>query len=186
MTELRWGPESDEGIDAVRERLAARGLIRTEPSVRIRDVAPPVHEPVVRPPREIAKLEMPVVVARPRPRPAAAAPRRRSKFWLWVVVALAVLGGIVGLVVAAGAGASSPAEQSRLACRRFVAFKSSAANGTMTAAAIDAELDRIAAMASGATPAVGDAATKLAASGRPGDATYLVASTAMSDACATA
>jgi hypothetical protein len=189
VSSFRWGPESDEGIDAVRERLAARGLLRTEPEVRIRDVAPPVERPQAppAPAKEIARLEMPVMPVRPataRPRPVAGVPRRRWGFVVVVVSALVVLLAVVALVMVAGAGASSPAEHSRLACDRFVSFKSSAANGTMTAAAIDAELDRIATMAAEATPAVRGAATKLASSGRPGQAVFLVASTEMSDACA--
>ncbi|MEA3076230.1 MAG: hypothetical protein QOF60_1138, partial [Actinomycetota bacterium] len=142
MSSFRWGPEADEEIDAVRERLAARGLLRTEPEVRIRDVAPPVERPaapVAAPPaREITRLEMPVmpVVARPRsrPRPVVARPRRRWGFVVGVVATLVVVLGGVGLVMAAGGSASSPAERSRLACQRFASFKSSAANGTLSAA----------------------------------------------------
>jgi hypothetical protein len=109
--------------------------------------------------------------------------RSRAPMVVGLVVAVVVV-AVMGLVVVAGGRASSPAEHARLACERFVAFKSSSANGQLTGASIDAELDRIAAMASSATPAVREAAVTLAAAGRPGDAAFLVASTALSDACA--
>jgi hypothetical protein len=131
--------------------------------------------------QEIAERKKQRAAADHRARQLAAAQRRRWK----------LVGGGVAAVVVAGVGAllftsvdtSSPAEQTRIACERFVRFKSNAANGTLTAGEIDAEIDGIAEAAESGLPEVQVAASRLAGAGRPGDAAFLVASTAMSDEC---
>lgn len=112
----------------------------------------------------------------------AVARRRRWKL---------IVGGIAVVMLAGGSAlifsetdVASPADESRAACATYTGLKSALANGAITAPDLREQLAALAKSAEAATPDVQLAAVGLAKSGRPGDATFLVASTQLSDACA--
>jgi hypothetical protein len=283
-------PEGAEDLEAIRARLAARGLVRTEPSVRIRDIAggrpeaPPAaitpvkgdpFEPAPSPEDAVgddaealdpepfgpsaltrcpscrttqqvavdatgyrcgncdkvwrwgvctscshlsltiarqeswrctdcgaysrswwrtatAPREAQQVVARKRADAAerehqrilAVARRRRWKLIAGGVVVVLLAG--VSALIFSSTDASSPAEQTRATCASWTRLKSDIANGALTPAELDVAVSDLATQAEEATPDVQLAADRLVDAGRPGQATFLVASTELSDACATA
>lgn len=281
-------PAPAEDLDAIRARLAARGLVRTEPSVRIRDIAggrpdtapapiaPSKGDPFEPPPAPEESVSDDAETLEPEPFGPTSTVRCPScrttqqvavdatgykcgncdKVWRWGVctscshlsltmarqeswrctdcgaysrswwrtvtapreaqevtrrkralaaeqerqrvLAIArrrrwklILAGVV-VVLLAGASAlifqssdtSSPVEQTRVTCANWTRLKSDIANGALTPVELDTALADLAAGAELAQPDVQLAADNLAAAGRPGQATFLVASTQLSDACA--
>lgn len=132
--------------------------------------------------QEVTRRKRADAAEQERQRVLAIARRRRWKL---------ILGGVM-IVLLAGASAlifrstdtSSPAEHTRVTCANWTRLKSDIANGALTAVELDNALRDLADGAELAQPEVHLAADRLADAGRPGQATFLVASTQLSDACA--
>lgn len=118
---------------------------------------------------------------RERQRVLAVARRRRWKL-IAAGVVVVLLAGAAALIFSA-TDASSPEEQTRATCANWSRLKSDIANGALSGAALQDALVNQANEAGIAASDVQLAAANLTKAGKPGDATFLVASTQLSDAC---
>jgi hypothetical protein len=102
----------------------------------------------------------------------------------WKLVALAVWAAIaaIGVVVGVRMAEPSTATGAATACRHFADIRSSLASGTLDRNALDRELESLHAEAQEATPEVQQAVIALR-SATPGTSDFLVARTALADAC---
>lgn len=132
--------------------------------------------------QEVTRRRRAEAAERERQRVLALARRRRWKLVLAGVIVV-VLAGVSALIYSSD-DAGTPAERTRATCSTWTRLKSDIANGSLTGAQLDAALAELAAGAELADNSVALAAEALADAGRPGTATYLVASTQLSDACA--
>jgi hypothetical protein len=132
---------------------------------------------------EVPRRKRADAAERERQRILAMARRRRWKLVVAGVVVVLLAGA--SALIFSSTDASSPAEQTRATCANWTRLKSDIANGSLTPTQLAQKLRDQADAAETAEPDVQLAAHELAGAGRPGDATFLVASTALSDACDT-
>ncbi len=132
--------------------------------------------------QEVTQRKRADAAKREHERVHAVAKRRRWKVILAGVVIIALAG--LSALVFSSADTSSAAEQTRATCASWSRLKSDIANGALSAPELRADLTELAASADLADPDVQLAADRVTTAGLPGDATFLVASTALSDACA--
>lgn len=105
--------------------------------------------------------------------------RRWKLVAVGVVAALAAAGFVVGIRMAE----PSTARGTAVACAHVDRLRSGLASGTLTPDQLDAELDELQRESQGADPRVAGAVVDLQAAGAPGTASFLVARTALADAC---
>ena len=118
-----------------------------------------------------------------RIRARAVAPRRRRRRVATISAAVLAVIGSAGALIAS-AGEASEADHDRAACVAFAEARSTIANGGMDDAGIRRALDAVRVEADQGSPPVAAAATNLVAAGRPGTATFLVATAEVVQACA--
>jgi hypothetical protein len=134
--------------------------------------------------QEVARKKRSDAAERERRRILERARRRRWKILLAGFLAILACG--LSAMVFTSTDASSPQDTARGVCADFTRLKSDIANGSASTAQVEAAIGDLSRRADAATPEVQLAAKELHAAGRPGDATFLVASTKLADACAEA
>lgn len=103
----------------------------------------------------------------------------------WKLVALAVWAAVVALVIVVGVRMAEPssARGTAVACAHVDRLTGDLAGGALTPGELDAELDELQRESQGADRRVSDAVVELRAAGRPGTSSFLLARTALTDAC---
>jgi hypothetical protein len=106
----------------------------------------------------------------------------------WKLVALGVVAAVaaVGMVIGVRLTEPSSARGTTVACAHVDRLRSDIASGTLTPTQLDDQLEQLQAESQGADERVSEAVVDLRAAGRPGSSAFLVARTALVDACAVA
>ena len=106
----------------------------------------------------------------------------------WKLIALGVVAALtaVGIVVGVRMAEPGRARSTAVACASFERLRADLANGTVDAAQLEGALEALESESVGAEPNVVKAVFNLGAAGPPNTSAFLVARTAVADACAAA
>jgi len=107
----------------------------------------------------------------------------RKRRWKLVALGVAAAVAAAGFVVGVRMAEPSSARGTVVACAHVERLRSGLASGTLTPDQLDAELGELQRESQGADRRVADAVVELRAAGAPGTASFLVARTALADAC---